>query len=547
MGPRTARRPAPPPLRIALAQTNPVVGDLEGNLRRMAAALREARSREARLAVFPELSIPGYPPKDLVETPRFVEENRRAVRRLLPETRGLAAVVGFVERCREGLLNAAALLEEGRWVGTQGKRHLPTYDVFDEERYFVPDPASRVWNLAGRRVAVTICEDLWVERGPASSAAARGADLILNLSASPFHAGKAREREALLRKRARGARRPIVYVNQIGGQDDLVFDGGSYVVDGRGNPVAAAPRFEEGVWVATLPSSKSGAPLPWPPPVSVEEETYSALVLGTRDYVRKNGFRKAVVGLSGGIDSALTAAIAADALGPENVVGVTMPGPYSSPGSVADSRALAANLSIAFKVIPITPVFERFREALAPEFGGTAPDVAEENLQARIRGNLLMALSNKFGWMVLSTGNKSEMATGYCTLYGDMAGGLAVLSDVPKTAVYRLARHRNSRAPVIPEATFTKPPSAELRPGQTDQDTLPPYEVLDPILQAFVEERLSRDDIVARGFDRSTVDRVVDLILRNEYKRKQAPPGLKVTAKAFGSGRVVPITHRWRG
>ncbi len=546
MGP-PPRRTASTVLRVALAQTNPVVGDLEGNLRLVAEALREARSREASLVVFPELTLPGYPPKDLVEVPRFVEENRKALARLLPETQGLAAVIGFVERRPEGRLNAAALLENGRRVGVQGKRSLPTYDVFDEDRYFVPDRVSRVWRLAGRRVGVTVCEDLWVEKGPLPALASRGAELILNLSASPFHAGKRREREALLRKRARQAKRPLVYVNQVGGQDDLVFDGGSYVVDGRGAIVAAAPRFEEGLWVVDVALEGRSSSAPLPPEESVEEEIYRALVLGTRDYVRKNGFRKVVVGLSGGIDSALTATIAADALGPENVVGVTMPSPYSSRGSVEDSRALAANLSIGFKVLPIIPLFREFQEALAGEFEGTPPGVAEENLQARVRGTLLMALSNKFGWMVLSTGNKSEVATGYCTLYGDLAGGLAVISDVPKTMVYRLARYRNRTGPVIPEAVFTKPPSAELRPDQTDQDSLPPYEVLDPILQAWVEERLSRDEIAARGFDRATVDRVAEMLVRSEYKRKQAPPGLKVTTKAFGSGRLMPITQRWRG
>ncbi|MBI4361997.1 MAG: NAD+ synthase [Euryarchaeota archaeon] len=543
--------PSPRTLRVALAQMNPTVGDIPGNTRRIREQMEEAYKAGASLAVFPELAVTGYPPRDLLEIPRFVEENIQALDTLAGAAKGIMAIVGFVDREKQAngkpaRYNAAALLREGRIHAVRHKSCLPTYDVFDEDRYFQPSPEALPVEAAGLRLGVTICEDLWADPGPAPQLRKKGVDLLVNLSASPFHAGKRQVREQLLARRAREAGVPLLYVNQVGGQDDLVFDGGSYAVGRDGTILAMAPRFEEHLLLYDLPLGRGPGAAPGPRPMEpVEEEVYRALVLGTRDYLRKNGFQKALVGLSGGIDSSLVATIASDALGPQNVVGVTMPGPYSSPGSIEDSRQLAKNLSIEFRVQPITPLYDSYMRDLASHFEGTPPGVAEENLQARIRGTLLMALSNKFGWLVLSTGNKSEMATGYCTLYGDLAGGLAVISDVPKTLVYRLARWRNSQGKTIPDACLTKPPTAELRANQTDQDTLPPYDVLDGILQAYIEEFRSRDEIVARGHDRAIVERVLRMVDGAEYKRKQAPPGLKVTTKAFGSGRVMPITNRW--
>jgi NAD+ synthase (glutamine-hydrolysing) len=533
-------------VRVTLCQMNTRVGDINRNVREVVDRLQQAREMDAHLAIFPELTLTGYPPKDLLEFKSFVEENRRALEEVASHVEGMVAVVGFVDE-DSGLRNAAAIVAEGRVVGVQHKTHLPTYDVFDEDRYFVPADEHRVFEVGGLRLGVTICEDIWAGEDPVATLARSGVDLLVNISASPFEAGKVLQREQLVAERSRQAGVPLVYVNQVGGQDDLVFDGGSLVGDGRGGILYRATRFEEEMALVSLQGEGRG--VKGEPPadsVNAEEEIYRALVLGTRDYLWKNGFRKAVVGLSGGIDSSLTAVIAADALGVENVWGVALPSRFSSRESVEDAERLARNLGMRFTTIPIDPILDAYLQALGPIFEGRQWDATEENLQARIRGNVLMAISNKFGHLVLSTGNKSEMAVGYCTLYGDLSGGLAVISDVPKTMVYKLARYRNSLGEVIPERVFLKPPSAELRPGQKDEDDLPPYEVLDRILQAYVEERLSVDEIVSRGLDRALVCDVLNRVNASEYKRKQAPLGLKVTSKAFGSGRVMPITNGHR-
>ncbi|MFQ5838253.1 MAG: NAD+ synthase [Thermoplasmata archaeon] len=533
-------------VRVALCQMNTRVGDIRRNAEGIREWVEEANAKGAHLAVFPELTLTGYPPKDLLEFRGFVAENLEALKELAAVMGGTAAVVGFVDES-QGLRNAAALLWRGNLVGVQHKTHLPTYDVFDEDRYFRPAEEHRIFRLNGVRVGITVCEDIWVGEEPTATLRRLGVDLLVNVSASPFQAGKVVERERLVASRAQVCGVPLVYVNQVGGQDDLVFDGGSMIGDGHGGILHRAKRFEEELAVVPI-HLQEPRPRGEPPIDSVneEEETYKALLLGTRDYLWKNGFQKAVVGLSGGIDSSLTAAIAVDALGEENVWGLAMPSRYSSPESIEDAEALARNLGIRFVVIPIDATFDAYLEALGPLFEGQAWDSTEENLQARIRGNILMAVSNKFRHLVLSTGNKSEMAVGYCTLYGDLSGGLAVISDVPKTMVYRLARYRNSLGTVIPERVFRKPPSAELRPDQRDEDDLPAYEVLDEVLQAYVEERLSADEVISRGFERDLVCGTLNRVNASEYKRKQAPLGLKVTSKAFGSGRVMPITNGYR-
>jgi NAD+ synthase (glutamine-hydrolysing) len=571
-----------PPVRLGLAQINPTVGHFEGNVRAIVAMIERAKSLGCRLVAFPELVIPGYPPEDLVFKSAFIEANLRALADVTKASHGLTVVVGFVDK-REDLFDAAAVLHDGARAGVYYKQYLWTYGVADEDRYFQAGTETPVFTLGDFTFAVNICEDIWFPAGPTTVQALAGAQLVVTINGSPYHAGKGHFRERLVATRAADNLVPVAYVNMVGGQDELVFDGGSLIVDQHGETIARGPQFQEDLIVADLdleavftarlhdsrrrkeklqppgPVTRiSLPPLPAParPPLPPREvprlgrvdEILQALVLGTRDYVRKNGFKHVVIGLSGGIDSALVAAIAVEALGKENVTGVTMPSPYSSTGTRRDARRLARNLGIEFLTLPISPAMRAFRRTLTPPFKGLKEDVTEENIQARIRGTLLMGLSNKFGWLVLTTGNKSEIAVGYSTLYGDMAGGFAVIKDVPKTLVYEVARHVNTRAGrvLIPESVFERAPSAELRPDQTDQDTLPPYPVLDAILEAYVEEDRSVADMIARGFDAETVRRVVRMVDLNEYKRRQGPIGVKITPRAFGRDWRLPIVNRFR-
>jgi len=547
-------------MKIALAQLDPTVGDIEGNARRILDAYAKAAAMGADLVVTPELSLVGYPPRDLLLKPRFVADNLAAFERLVGEVGRTGLLVGFVDRSvgTHGLPlhNAAALIAEGRVLTKKHKALLPMYDVFDELRYFEPGRGAHVVEFAGMKLGLSICEDIWTQKavGPASrfyhgnpiaELVEAGADLIVNMSASPFEIRKFAQRRDLVRTQARKYRRPVVYVNQVGGNDELVFDGASFAMDASGALVAQLAAFEEDLAMAEIPGAKrlSPEPAPMPDVVAVRQ----ALVLGLGDYVRKCGFKNVVLGLSGGVDSSVVACLAAEALGADHVVGVAMPSRYSSPHSLEDAEALARNLGVRFLVIPIEQPHCAMEAALAEAFKGARPDVTEENVQARIRGNILMALSNKFGWLVLSTGNKSELACGYCTLYGDMAGGLAVISDVPKTLIYELARQINTEADrsPIPDRVLEKPPSAELRPNQTDQDSLPPYDVLDAILDLYVRQERSRDEIVEAGFNPEIVQKVIRLVDRNEYKRRQAAPGLKVTSRAFGVGRRIPIAQAY--
>ncbi len=572
-------------LRVGLAQVNVTVGDVEGNTRRVLDEIERARALGVDLVAFPELCLTGYPPEDLLFRSAFIEANLRALDRVARASAGLTVVVGFVDR-RDDIMNAAAVCHDGEVAGVYHKQYLPNYGVFDENRYFQAGVETPVFELGedGPVVAVNICEDIWYPTGPTTAQTLAGAELVVSINSSPYHVGKVAFREKMLATRAADHVAYLAFVNLVGGQDELVFDGQSMVFDPAGDRLALGRAFEEDLIVADLDLDAAfrarlrdsrrrkekrvaadpvrrvrlrALPERPRPPVAArsassfldrEAEVYAALVRGTGDYVRKNGFRRVVVGLSGGIDSALTAAIAVDALGREGVVGVSMPSPFSSAATRADARRVARNLGIEFLTLPITPPYRAFRQVLAAPFKGLKEDVAEENIQARVRGTLLMALSNKFGWLVLTTGNKSEMGVGYCTLYGDMAGGFAVIKDVPKTMVYGLARWRNARddRPVIPESVMRRPPSAELRPNQTDQDTLPPYEVLDPILEAYVEEDRSLADIVALGYDEATVRQVVTLVDRNEYKRRQAPPGVKITPRAFGRDWRLPLSNRFR-
>jgi NAD+ synthase (glutamine-hydrolysing) len=527
-------------MKIALAQINPVVGDLEGNFQKITGYIKKACRAGADLVVFPELCTTGYPPKDLLLKPSFIRENLSALESIVKETQGIVAVVGFVEEDKS-LYNSAAIIKDGNLLGIQRKTHLPNYDVFDEKRYFKAATGYELFEVAGKRFGVTICEDIWVNGYLCSGLVDKGAEFIVNISASPFHAGKLGERNKLLSLRARSTRVPILYCNLVGGQDDLVFDGGSCIFNGRGELVARARRFEEALLVSGL---AKGEVAPMEGPI---EELFKALVLGIRDYVVKNGFTKVVVGLSGGIDSAVTTVLACKALGKENVLGVFMPSSVTSRESFEDARKLAFNLGVGFSIIPITEPLKAYLKALSKEFEGTKKDATEENLQARIRGNILMALSNKFGYLVLSTGNKSELAVGYTTLYGDLAGGLAVISDVPKSMVYGLSKYLNTEKELIPQRILEKEPSAELRPGQKDREDIPPYSILDPILHAYIEDNKSREEIVAMGYDEDLVRDIIYRVDRSEYKRQQAPIGIKVTTKAFGSGRRMPITNRYKG
>jgi NAD+ synthase (glutamine-hydrolysing) len=573
-------------IRVGIAQINSTVGDLSGNTQKIMQSIDQAKSLGVDLLTFPELAITGYPPEDLLLKPQFIKQNRESLNKIIERSSDIALVVGFVDSDGD-IYNAAAVLYNKKLAGIYHKIYLPNYGVFDENRYFQAGTNYSIFNIYGVGMGITICEDMWYEAGPALVQAYAGAKVLINISASPYHAGKGLFRERMLATRASDSMAIVVHNNLVGGQDELVFDGNSLIINEKGEVIARGKQFEEDLVVADLdvesvfrsqlhdPRRRKETPWvreklqeaakievsseylaiarPSLPPRRVERldnlaEIYQALVLGIRDYVRKNGFEKVVIGLSGGVDSSLVAVIAVDALGPEKVIGVSMPSRYSSPGSESDAEALARNLGIEFKVIPIEKAFSAYLETLAEPFKNTKPDATEENIQARIRGNLLFALSNKFGWLVLACSNKSETAMGYTTLYGDMSGGLIPLKDVPKTMVFELAKYKNGQAgnEVIPVAVLTKAPSAELKPDQKDTDTLPPYEILDPILKAYVEDDVTIDQIIAMGFDRETVLRVAKSVDRNEYKRRQAAPGIKITPRDFGRDRRLPITNRFK-
>ena len=584
--------------RLALAQINPTVGDIPGNTAKILDYLKRAQEAQADLVAFPEMATTGYPPEDLLFKTSFLNDNVAAMEKVAAASKGISVVLGYVnilsldrgpDDMGPRITNAAALCHDGRLVDTYHKIFLPNYGVFDEQRYFQRGSDCPVYRIGGVSIGINICEDIWYPVGPTTVQRQAGAELIININASPFHAGKRAFREEMIAQRASDHGLAVAYLNTVGGQDELIFDGGSIICDATGSLTARGPAFQEYLLIADLEFPEEATSLkqgPAHPAVELEavgapktltvsgfasasksplapqgmsaamedaEEVYRALVLGTADYLRKTGFSKALIGLSGGVDSALTATVAVDALGKENVVGITMPSRYSSEGSISDSKKLAGNLGFDLWEVPIEPAHEAFTDMLEERFRGTEPNVAEENVQARVRGNVLMTVSNKFGWMVLTTGNKSEMAMGYATLYGDMAGGFAVLKDVPKTTVYELCRWRNRRGrsfgtpeDVIPAAILDKAPSAELREDQLDVDSLPPYEVLDPVIKAYVEDDCSYQDMVAQGFDAQVVRQVISAVDRNEYKRRQAPPGVKITPRAFGKDRRLPIVNRYR-
>lgn len=571
-------------LRIALAQINSTVGDMPGNTQKIIKNIELAKKQGADVVAFPELAVCGYPPEDLLFKTQFIEENQKALQQVIKISTGITVITGFVDS-NSDIFNAAAVINNGKIAGVYHKIFLPNYGVFDENRYFRQGNECPLFIINGVPVGVNICEDIWYEAGPPTTQAFAGAEVIINISASPYHSGKGDYREKMLKARATDNEVIVAMTNLVGGQDELVFDGGSMVIDETGNLIARAKSFDEDLLIVDVdaesvfrarlhdPRSRKSPEKPqWSVPrIEVADQTqehskpliktliteklsrpaeiYKALVLGTKDYIQKNGFQKVLIGLSGGIDSAMVAVIAKDALGPENVITVAMPSPFSSPGSVTDARVLAENLGIRLMEISIGEIYQAYLETLKKPCEGTKPGITEENIQARIRGNLLMALSNKFGWLVLTTGNKSEMATGYTTLYGDMAGGFAVIKDVVKTMVYQLANYRNSIADhaLIPKSVITKPPSAELRPDQKDTDSLPPYEILDPILVAYVEEDKSVVEIVNMGFPEDMVKKTARLVDTSEYKRRQAPPGVKITPRAFGRDRRLPITNRFKG
>jgi NAD+ synthase (glutamine-hydrolysing) len=543
-------------VKIALGQVNPTVGDFSGNAGKHIEFSRRAQANGAGLILFPELSVCGYPPRDLVERPSFVAHNRETAQDIAEATRGISVICGLVTPAEsetgKSVMNSAALLQDGKIAFVQSKMLLPTYDVFDEMRNFAPAKSQSLFSFCGNEVALTICEDAWNDKlfwpkrlytiDPIEALIRAGGNFVLNISSSPFWIGKRELRRDMLASIARHHKVPVAMVNQVGGNDSLMFDGSGVVFNAQGHIIAQGLSFEEDLIYF---DSKTLTGDLHPQIEGEEASVYAALVLGTRDYMRKCGFQKAIIGLSGGIDSALTAVIAADAVGPENVIGVGMPGPYSSPGSIDDARTLARNLGIRFELLSINCAYKAYRKILQNVFAEQHEDVTEENIQSRARGTLLMALSNKFGAIVLSTGNKSELGVGYCTLYGDMVGGLAIISDVPKTLVYRLSHYVNSRRPVIPQATLEKPPSAELRPDQKDSDSLPPYEILDAVLEDYVEDAHSIEQIAAdRGFDMEVVRRVVRMVDRAEYKRQQAAPGIKISPKAFGYGRRFPVAAK---
>ncbi|MFA5410785.1 MAG: NAD+ synthase [Candidatus Omnitrophota bacterium] len=554
-------------LRVALAQINCTVGDLEGNCRKIGEYIGSAEGHGADIIAFPELAVTGYPPEDLLLKPKFIADNLENLEKLARSIKKVAAIVGFVDRQGKFLYNAAAVIYDGKIRGIYRKMLLPNYGVFDEKRYFTPGENPAVFKFGEFIFGVNICEDIWHQNGPIRQQALSGAGLILNINASPYYAGRIKEREAIVRRQARDNRLFIVYTNLVGGQDELVFDGQSMVVDKQGKVVARLEALKEDllavdleipakrlkpkkriIAIADKQPFKNKIPLPRRKvkPLAPAAEVYQALTLGLADYVGKNGFKKVVLGLSGGIDSSLVAALAVDALGKENVVGVFLPSRYSSAESASDAKQLAGNLGIKFSTISIEEIYRVYLGVLEPHFSGREENITEENLQSRIRGNLLMALSNKFGWLVLATGNKSEMSTGYATLYGDMAGGFAVLKDVPKILVYALTRYRNSIGRVIPERVLTKEPTAELKPNQKDTDTLPAYETLDAILKAYIEEDKDLAKIISLGFAGETAREVIRMVDRSEYKRRQSPPGIKITYKAFGKDRRMPITNRYR-
>lgn len=580
----------PGPLRLALCQMNATVGDIAGNERKISDGIAAARGQQAELVLFPELALTGYPPEDLLLKEHFLQDTRAALDRLAAETHGIVALVGFPER-DDDVYNALAVLADGAVQAIYRKNYLPNYGVFDEQRYFATGDGGALIEVGDVKIGLTICEDIWEPGPPASDEAYGGASVIVNLSASPYHAGKAVERERMLVQRARDSMCVVAFCGLVGGQDELVFDGHSLVVDHRGEVVARAGQFTEELLVATVDplaprtyrlrdarhraAGRDARPVPTIARLELPEtpaddehpltrgpiaplleptaEVYTALVCGLRDYVRKNGFDRVVLGLSGGVDSALVACVAVDALGPDGVAVAVMPSPYSSQETQADARQLADNLGVERYEFNIQPAMRAYASTLADTFAGRRQDLTEENLQARIRGNLLMALSNKFGWLVLATGNKSEMSVGYSTLYGDLAGGFAVIKDCPKLRVYELTRYRDALArettgrELVPAMIIDRPPSAELRPDQKDEDSLPPYAVLDPILDGYVEQDLGRDQLILRGFREQDVDHVIKLVDRAEYKRRQAPPGIKITSRAFGRDRRVPITNKYRG
>ncbi len=541
-------------MRIALAQIDPTVGDIDANAAKIADWIARAAAAGAELTIFPELSVPGYPAEDLYLKRHFLEANRRAVNDLAARVSGMTVLVGFAEPAAAGgdsrhAHNSIAVLTDGAVRGVYRKNRLPNYAVFDEQRYFIPGEGPLTIEAGGEAVGLTICEDVWVPGPPAQAEAEQGARLIANPSGSPYHRGKGREREAMFAERSRAYGTYFAFCNLVGGQDELVFDGQSLVTDPDGNLIARAAQFEEELLVCDVPGF---APGPLAEPLADLDEVYAALTLGLRDYVAKNGFGQVGVALSGGIDSALVAMLAADAVGPERLSCVVMPSPHSSPETQRDARTIAANLGCELIEIPIEPMMEGYGNALAGSFGEVAPagpDLAAENIQARIRGNLMMALSNRNGWLVLTTGNKSEMSVGYATLYGDMAGGFAVIKDVPKTLVYELTRRRNERADreLVPASVIDRAPSAELRPDQLDSDSLPPYDLLDRILEAYVERDQGREEMIAAGMPAATVDDVIALVDHSEYKRRQAAPGIRITPRAFGKDRRLPITNRFGG
>jgi len=573
-------------LRIGLCQINTTVGDIEGNTKKILDYIQRGKKMGADLLAFPEMAVTGYPPEDLLLMPKFIEANLRAVKQIAKATSSITAIVGFVNKDGD-IFNSAALIHNGKLIDVYSKMYLPNYGVFDEIRYFQGGKENFIFTLRSIPIGLSVCEDLWYPGDPIRTQTLHGgAELIVNISSSPYHAGKSTFREKMISTRASDNLAIVAYCNLVGGQDELVFDGGSLIFDQKGDLIARGKQFEEDLVLADLDMeevfrmrlhdprirrekstngekrlrkidlpdqshlAKKRPPIPKreSKPLDRLSEIYSALVLGTGDYIRKNGFQKVLVGLSGGIDSALTASIAVNALGKKGVVGVAMPSQYSSKGSLEDARLLAKNLGIRFLTIPITEVFQAYLKTLASSFKGLKPDVAEENIQARIRGNILMALSNKFGWLVLTTGNKSEMSVGYCTLYGDMAGGYAVLKDVPKTLVYELAKSRNKKEEkaIIPKNVFIKPPSAELKPNQKDEDSLPPYPVLDPILQAYVEEDKGPEEISKMGFKENLIKEIIRMVDRNEYKRRQSPPGVKISHRALGKDRRLPVTNKYR-
>jgi len=531
-------------MKIAIAQINTTVGDINGNFERIISSITKAKNEKAELIIFPELTLTGYPPRDLLIKKSFIQKNIEVLHQLVEYTKNIAIIVGFVDKKDGELFNAAALISDRKIIGIYHKVHLPNYDVFDEKRYFSAGNSINIFELKGVKLGITICEDIWINDGPVRQLKKKGAELIVNISASPFHSGKGKIRLNVAEKQAKENNIPIIYCNLIGGQDDLIFDGRSYVLNKKGKLVHQSNAFVEELSFVDNIESKTEIEYY----ENENESIFKALVLGVKDYFRKNNFKNAVIGLSGGIDSALTAAIAVDALGNENVRGVTMPSKFSSEGSISDSIDLAKNLAIECDIVPIKDIYTSYLKSLKTQFAGTQFNVAEENIQARVRGNILMALSNKFGYLVLTTGNKSESSVGYSTLYGDMAGGLAVISDVLKNKVYELSVYINDLKgkEIIPVSTITKPPSAELRDDQKDSDSLPEYEVLDPILKAYVEDDLSKEKIVGLGFEEALVTRIINLVDRNEYKRQQAALGLRITSRAFGQGRRMPITNLWR-